>query len=654
MDVTIVTLYSDKDPNGLFLDTSQTPRIIVFTDKPLISREKTLVLKPVMNPFWEAVKLNPFNTDKFIWINSEQKFKDFHLLTQLNISDKIKFIQFNRERVLSNFITGSRSVLLEYFEGTISPEKNPDKFEIYYGNLEDAIANYYGFKYGEITILRMIMGYVSTVEGRALAYPLLKYLKPYFIPQEIVMCFYSYLLSNFYISKELDPDVLNCLIKTQNEGILKMLYENFPNLRLYTNVQPLMEKLIDPNTTLLPKKEGRIKIGIAIPVIKRDILLLDRCLNSLMKQTRKPDVITISVSGISDFNLGKYDLNILIVTTEKKQNASTNRNRAAALLPSDTDYICFFDVDDEMHPRRLEFIEQAILHFGNDFILHNFIHLLSFQDFEWEAKELQCYENALTVATYSHGLMVDPKYKIGNREIAHGHLSVSYKVWQVQKYDETIDKAGEDTEYCRRLVINKYKGTYIENKLSVYHNYRMIDSLSKRANNFRVEGKYRECYDLSIQGLRFSELSDHDQDRSDHLFYKQLVISSYYVKEMELGLKACDHIILNKVSSKSDKELARNNIRFYLKPIDISPNLKLEIVDQEVIWNSDKYDLSEMKVPISLYKYRNGYLSLSFCEKYYRFVFIQDNVITRIGKAFTSDTRDEDILINSFTPDYLY
>lgn len=654
MDVTIVTLYSDTDPNGLFSDTSLLSdcNLIVFTDKSLFPEKKTLVLKPVDNPFWEAVKLNPFNTSKFIWINSEKKFKEFHLITHLNLSEKIKFIQSSRERIpVTDFVTGTRTGLLKYFENEISLEKNPDMFEIYYGDNEDALVNYHGFQQGEITILRLIINYLSTVEGRALAYPLLKYLKPYFIPLEITMCFYSYLLCNYYISKELDLDILTYFLKTKNPTILKMLYENFHNLRLYTNIQPLMEKLTYSEVTKLPRKEGKIKIGVAIPVIKRDILLLDRCLKSLEKQTRKPDIVALSISEISEVSLKKYDLKILVVTTEKKQNASTNRNRAAALLPSDTDYICFFDADDEMHPKRLEFIEQAVLHFGDDFISHNFLHLLSFQDYEWENSELRCYENALVLANYSYGIMVSPKYKIGNREIAHGHLSVAYKVWQVQKYNETISEAGEDTEYCQRLIMNNYHGTYIENKLSVYHNYRMVDSLLHRANTCRIEGKHQECFNLSMEGLKYSQLSNNN---SEHLFYKQLSICSYYINQMQLGLKACDHIILSKIASESDKELAKSNIRFYLKPLVVSRKIELKKVNQQFVsWESfsSELDTSTLELPISTFSYKDGHLSVvqnTFGS--YRFVFINNKI--QVGLPFLIDDSEENI-INYFDEKYL-
>ena len=96
---------------------------------------------------------------------------------------------------------------------------------------------------------------------------------------------------------------------------------------------------------------------MAIPCFIKHIPQCLQLLDALEYQTRRPDEVVVSCSSTDEFPHKEYSYPIKILVTEKKQNTSTNRNCAARELQ--TDIICFFDADDEMHPQRLEVIERS-------------------------------------------------------------------------------------------------------------------------------------------------------------------------------------------------------------------------------------------------------------------------------------------------------
>ena len=100
-----------------------------------------------------------------------------------------------------------------------------------------------------------------------------------------------------------------------------------------------------------------MRIGVAIPCFIKHIPQCLQLLDALEYQTRRPDEVVVSCSSTIEFPHKEYSYSIKILVTEKKQNTSTNRNCAARELQ--TDIICFFDADDEMHPQRLEVIERC-------------------------------------------------------------------------------------------------------------------------------------------------------------------------------------------------------------------------------------------------------------------------------------------------------
>ena len=110
-------------------------------------------------------------------------------------------------------------------------------------------------------------------------------------------------------------------------------------------------------------------IGVAIPCYHGHITILTTLLDNIEKQSRKPDMVVVSCSGVQSMPQQKYSYPLKIVMTPDKLNTAQNRNIAASML--DTDIISFMDADDQMHFQRLEIIEKA---FENDIVifLHNY------------------------------------------------------------------------------------------------------------------------------------------------------------------------------------------------------------------------------------------------------------------------------------------
>lgn len=216
-------------------------------------------------------------------------------------------------------------------------------------------------------------------------------------------------------------------------------------------------------------------IGVAIPSYVRDANLLHRCLLSIEKQTRLPDLVAISVSEVPENSLVfNFSFPIKIVYSSEKQNAATNRNKAALLL-ADMDIISFMDADDEMHPRRLEFLEKAFRNNSDDFIVHDYIMFRSPQEAvlrqEYEEVVYEYHPNCLVPHQINYGLGLC----LNNHwQFAHGHVSIRCSVFKngivFPEGKEYVFK--EDSVFCRLMVLSGYTGGYLHCKLSKYHNYR--------------------------------------------------------------------------------------------------------------------------------------------------------------------------------------
>lgn len=574
----------------------------------------------------KAIHVNPFDSNRFLWLdfgithvstspelihnwiyNIPEKVKIMEIAAYGHVNTKEYFKKVHHNHAAGLF-SGSKSYLLNFVGAfknmiceTINDDwyqldeaiismvtgKYPSLFELYYGDYKDIICNYDGYTSGEANIQRIIKSYINS--NKLKAYDILLFMKEYFMEKDIMYFFYWYILVNFYSNQErmMDQDILKYFMESSNIDIIDMLYMNIGNLEKYKNTGPLIKILDQSSDNYEDNIETyeSVKIGVAIPAIKRDLIVLNRCLQSIENQTRKPNNVVISLSECTQedvdksVNINDYDLNIKIVTTPEKQNAATNRNKAASLLPEDTDIICFFDSDDEMSPQKIEYTERAIVVNNDDFVVHNYVQLKTWkQDYMHETFKYKSYKNSLIKNKFSPELSLNPRIRLADRYVCQGHLSLKYDVWKDQKYDESITKLGEDSEYCIRLINSDFTGSYIPLKLSIYHNYRPHISLYNQAKAARWRGDNKLAYDFSLEGLKYLDFVDNKSyNQYNNLFYNELSIVSYYIPDIKMGLFSCDNVILSKRANNNDKNIAIKNVMYYINKLPVIDSFEVSV-----------------------------------------------------------------------------
>ena len=145
------------------------------------------------------------------------------------------------------------------------------------------------------------------------------------------------------------------------EGLQRAYHMRFCTPNRMEDVQRY-RKAIDEWT----RRDVRLgKIGVAIPCFAGHMDVLARCLRSIEQQSRKPDHVAIAFSECTEEHktrlnalVSEFTFPIVLDLCESVRNAATNRNTAARKLT--TEWVSFIDADDEMHPLRLELLENAM------------------------------------------------------------------------------------------------------------------------------------------------------------------------------------------------------------------------------------------------------------------------------------------------------
>lgn len=365
----------------------------------------------------------------------------------------------------------------------------------------------------------------------------------------------------------------------------------------------------------------KLRIGVAIPTYKKDLIWLKRCLNSIEKQILKPDIVSISASSciISDIPKLDYSFPLKIITTEKQQNAATNRNIAASYL-KDVDIISFFDSDDEMLPEKLLFIERSFNETNNDFVLHNFIGLKRYNEhININNTGYKSYTNVIVDNIGDHGVK-KPDSIIGHMH--RGHMSVSMNVWNHEKYQESNQYLyWEDSEYAKRLVNKNYKGNYIQNELSIYHDYKeTFDEFYGLAKQARSDSKHLDCYNYCMETLPLSD------SKNEHLIYYELSIIAYYTIHKNKGGFYSDKVIFSPHASSNIINQCIKNSIFYIEKLNIHKKCdvdnNIEVINYEWTNNTKTFLFTNSS---SFIPYNDGYLCTVFYvinnEYFHRFVF---------------------------------
>lgn len=206
-----------------------------------------------------------------------------------------------------------------------------------------------------------------------------------------------------------------------------------------------------------------ISIGVAIPCYKPHIPKLGALLDSIEKQTVKPEMVVISCSSCSPLDiptLPNYSFKYNILIHSDRKNAAQNRNIAIAELK--TDIITFIDADDVMLPRRLEIIRQAYSE-GARLIIHNYTQDNTYMPNEGEKFAI------LHWAVFRSRTGCLQHYWDWRIAMHHSQASVGREVIDRVKFNEGEGyERREDAVFCGDVAALGYQTAYIANILSKY------------------------------------------------------------------------------------------------------------------------------------------------------------------------------------------
>ena len=206
-----------------------------------------------------------------------------------------------------------------------------------------------------------------------------------------------------------------------------------------------------------------MSIGVAIPCYEPHHKYLSGLLESIANQTRRPDKIVISCSSWpydGRVDTSYKDIPLTILYWSRMVIQAENRNIAASEL--DTEYISFFDADDLMHPRRIEYILKTFQQTKCQAIVHSYERIerslvVPFEDND----ELIISEKEVVKAPNAIGVCVE------DLPIHHAHISITRDVFTRYTFDENPYMYRiEDSVYAATLVHNAIRIKYIANKLS--------------------------------------------------------------------------------------------------------------------------------------------------------------------------------------------
>lgn len=196
-----------------------------------------------------------------------------------------------------------------------------------------------------------------------------------------------------------------------------------------------------------------ITIGVAIPCYQGHLSALEHLLESIERQSRKPDMVVVScssaVSHVNPYSSRKYSFPYVIVFHSEKKNAAENRNIAASYLT--TDIITFIDADDTMHPQRLAVVETCFTKYRHIAILIHNCKMDSNEPFEHYDNLDAFHFNRLFQCPNGSTQHMDYLYM--NGILHNGQPSVPREVFVGLPFDESPASHGkEDTVFCTRII----------------------------------------------------------------------------------------------------------------------------------------------------------------------------------------------------------
>ena len=208
-------------------------------------------------------------------------------------------------------------------------------------------------------------------------------------------------------------------------------------------------------------------ISFCITCYHKDYYYLSIVLEQIKELTELPDEIVIASSGLSDnqlthppcLEINDQKIPIIVVNTPNTQRPGWVRNTGGAV--SNMDIVLFFDIDDIIHPQKLQWVRKIFNEYECDMLVHNY-NLPPFQPFIMY-EQLDRIEKINQVASNCVNLRT-----IHNEGITHGHVTIKRSILAHMKYNEG-KSVGEDGEFCQQIFHNSYNIYYCYYPL-IYYN----------------------------------------------------------------------------------------------------------------------------------------------------------------------------------------
>ena len=209
-----------------------------------------------------------------------------------------------------------------------------------------------------------------------------------------------------------------------------------------------------------------MKIAVVIPSYAGDLDKIPNMLKSISEQTRQPDLVILRISSVETAPIYETPFPLTVLTVPTKQSAAQNRNGGALTVPDDFDVVSFFDSDDWMHPRRLEYLERAFQE-PVDAVIHNTF-LLREEDFTvWPVADYVfntncCFLNEDGSRCF---ISINGEQKTG----CAGHISVRRSVLDYTLFPTAPSTIGfEDTIFLVNLHTLDFRIGFLDAQLSLY------------------------------------------------------------------------------------------------------------------------------------------------------------------------------------------
>jgi glycosyltransferase involved in cell wall biosynthesis len=207
-----------------------------------------------------------------------------------------------------------------------------------------------------------------------------------------------------------------------------------------------------------------MKIAVVIPSYSEDLDKIPNMLKSISEQTRHPDLVILRISSVQTTPVYETPFPLKVLSVSNGQSAAQNRNAGAVAVPKDYDIISFFDSDDWMHPRRIEFLERAFQE-PVDVLLHNTI-MKREEEFDgWPNISYSFYTKCCFLNNERCYIEIDGTQRLH----ASGHVSIRRVIVDDVFFPTASSTIGfEDTLYLVNLHTLGFRFGFINAELSLY------------------------------------------------------------------------------------------------------------------------------------------------------------------------------------------